>query len=291
MPLKGLNRFRQKIPAFSGKKIAILPVFMLFMAVVAFLTCIYFDSLPALSNSSAALAAVYPLFGVILVMSIGFVFVWQMWFWRNRLKAKYGVTSYQRIFLVGFGGIAWILTTAINQYIPYYLFAPTYWANSPLRLLATPLENLLGNVAPIMLVIRYIITIGLLLTGIMMIIRAVQVFGIDYMVVLYLYFPEESKIQKNEIYSALRHPTYAGAIIIGLGGAFFVFTGLSFISFIVFLVGFYIHIRLIEERELIKRFGSSYIQYRKRVPAFFVSPTNLRAFVRFLTKSDKKHPP
>lgn len=289
MPLKGLDKFRQKIPILSGKKIVILPIFVLLMAAVAFFTYITFDSLPATSNSSVVTAALYPLFGVILVISIGFILVWQMWFWRNRLKVKYGQTSYQRIFLVGFGGVVWILTVAINQYIPYYLFAPTFWSNSPLKFLATPIETYIGIAAPAILIIRCTVAVILLLTGLMMVIRAIQVFGIDYMVVLYLYFPEESKIQKNEIYSVLRHPTYAGALIVGLGGTFFIFTGFSFLAYLVFLGAFYIHIRFIEERELIKRFGNSYSDYRKKVPAFFVSPTKLRPFLRFLTKNENSH--
>jgi protein-S-isoprenylcysteine O-methyltransferase Ste14 len=288
VPIKGLEKFRQKIPAFSGKKIAVLPAFMILMVAVAFFIYIFFDYLPSTLNSLDTIAALYPLLGVILVITIGFILVWQMWLWRNRLKAKYGQTSYQHIFLAGFGGVTWILTVAANQYVPFYLFAPTYWVNSPLRLLSTPIETIFGNAVLAIIVIRYGITIILLLTGLLMAIRAVQIFGIDYMVVLYLYFPEESKIQENEIYSVLRHPTYAGALLIGLGGTFFVFTPLSFLTFALFLVAFYIHIQFVEERELIQRFGSSYSDYRKRVPAFFIKPKKLAEFIRFLKKDNSK---
>lgn len=102
MPLKGLDRFRQKLPALSGKKIAILPIFVVLMGAVALLTYLTFDSLPAASDSSVAITALYPLFGVLLVISVGFVLVWQMWFWRDRLKSKYGQTSYQR------GVLSWV---------------------------------------------------------------------------------------------------------------------------------------------------------------------------------------
>jgi protein-S-isoprenylcysteine O-methyltransferase Ste14 len=288
VPLKGLYEFRQKIPALAGKKIVILPIYVVLMSTVALFIYLTFDFLPAVSNSSVVIAAFFPLFVILLVISIGFVLVWQMWFWRDRLKEKYGATSYQRIFLVGFGGIAWVLTAAINQYIPYYLYAPTFWTDSPLNLLATPMEAFLGIVAPAILIIRFVIAVVLLLTGLLMIVRAILVFGIDYMVVLYLYFPEDSKIQKNEIYSVLRHPTYAGALLIALGGTLFVFTGFSFIFYLVFVGAFCVHIRFVEEHELIKRFGNSYIDYRKKVPAFFVSPTNLWPFLRFLIKENEK---
>jgi protein-S-isoprenylcysteine O-methyltransferase Ste14 len=88
------------------------------------------------------------------------------------------------------------------------------------------------------------------------------------MVVLYLYFLNESKLQKNEIYSVLRHPTYAGAILICLRGTVFTSTPLSFAAFAVFLAGLYIH--MVEECELIERFGDSYRSCRKKVTAFFV---------------------
>ena len=45
--MKGFENFREKTPAFSGKKILILPICVIFMAVVAFFVYITFDSLPA----------------------------------------------------------------------------------------------------------------------------------------------------------------------------------------------------------------------------------------------------
>ena len=116
----------------------------------------------------------------------------------------------------------------------------------------------------------------------MMCARAIQVFGVDYMAVVYLYFPEESHIQENEIYSVLRHPAYASLLIIALGGTFHTFTILSIAAFLAFLLGFYVHIYLVEEKELIQRFGDSYKSYQKKVPAFFIRPKDINIFLRFL---------
>jgi protein-S-isoprenylcysteine O-methyltransferase Ste14 len=115
-----------------------------------------------------------------------------------------------------------------------------------------------------------------------MMIRSLQVFGIDYMAVVYLYFPEESKIQDHKIYSVLRHPMYTGILLVGLGGMFYTFTLYSIIFFIVELSAFYIHIHFVEERELVERFGPSYQEYMKKVPAFFVRPNKLGTFLGFL---------
>ena len=145
-----------------------------------------------------------------------------------------------------------------------------------------PIETYFGNVGPLIFYLKDVLVVFLSIIGLLMCTRAIQVFGFDYMVVLYLYFPEESKVQENEIYSVLRHPTYAGALLIALGGAFFTFTLLSFVTYVLFLVGFYLHVYFVEEKELIQRFGDSYRIYRQKVPAFFINPNNLRIFLCFL---------
>jgi protein-S-isoprenylcysteine O-methyltransferase Ste14 len=287
--IKGLDKFRNKLPILSGKRIAILPIYAILMFIVAFAVYITFDSLPdtlAASGMNSILLSFFPLLGVILMEAAGFSLVWQLWYWRDHLKAKYGPTSYQRVFLIGFAGIIWILTIAINQYIPYYSLAKSFWASSPLQVFATPLETYLVIASTLILYIKDAIAVILFIIGLLMCTRAVQVFGFDYMTVVYLYFPEESQIQKNEIYSALRHPAYAGALLICLGGTLFTFTLLSFAAYLIFLSAFYLHIHFIEEKELIQRFGDSYVDYRMKVPAFFASPKKISTLLRFVFKRD-----
>jgi protein-S-isoprenylcysteine O-methyltransferase Ste14 len=283
--IKGFDKFRAKVPAFSGKKVILLPIFMIFMASLAFLVYFTFDAFPNLFAASgiiASLLSFFPLFGVVIIEIAGFMLVWQMWLWKDKMKEKYGRKSYQRMFLIGFGGVTWVLTVAINQFIPYYSFAPTFWASSPLQVLATPIETFLGNAGPLIFYLKDVLMVFLSIIGLLMCTRAIQVFGFDYMVVLYLYFPEESKVQENEIYSVLRHPVYAGAFLIALCGAFLTFTFLSFVTYVLLLVGFYLHVHFVEEKELIQRFGDSYRTYRQKVPAFFINPNDLRAFLHFL---------
>ena len=285
MLIKGFDKFRAKIPAFSGKKIIVLPIFMVCMASLAFLAYITFDALPNLLAATGIIAdllSFFPLFGVIIIEVAGFMLVWQLWLCRDKMKEQYGQTSYQRMFLIGFGGIIWILTVAINQFIPYYSFAPVFWASSPLQVLATPIETFFGIAGPLIFYLKDGLAVFLSIIGFLMCTRAIQVFGFDYMVVLYLYFPEESKIQENEIYSVLRHPAYAGALLIAIAGAFLTFTFLSFVAYVLLLVGFYLHIHFVEENELIQRFGDSYRSYRQKVPAFFIKPNNMSVFLRFL---------
>jgi protein-S-isoprenylcysteine O-methyltransferase Ste14 len=257
------------------------------MIAVAFVVYFTFDSLPGIltdSGINAIMLSFFPLFGVMIMESAGFLLVWQIWHWREHLKAKYGQTSYQRIFLVAFTGILWVITIAVNQYIPYYLFAERFWASSPLQILALPLETFFGIASSIVFYVKMILAVILSIVGLLMCVRSVQTFGIDYMVVVYLYFPEEGQIQENEIYSVLRHPVYAGALIIALGGAFLTFTLFSFATYLMLLTGFYLHVHFVEEKELIQRFGDSYHEYRRKVPAFFARPKNIRVFFSFLLK-------
>jgi protein-S-isoprenylcysteine O-methyltransferase Ste14 len=292
MQIKGFEKFRKKLPALSGKKMAILPIYAICMIVIAFAVYVTFDSLPAILASSGIneiILSFFPLVGVIIMESVGFLFVWQLWFLRDRLKAKYGPTSYQRVIFVGFAGIVWVLTVAVNQYIPYYLFAQDFWASSSVQVVGTSLETFLGNTAPAVFYVKEVLALILFVFGLLTLVRAIQVFGVDYMAVVYVYFPEESKIQENAIYSILRHPTYAGVLLIALGGAFFTFTLLSFAAYLILLTGFYIHIYLVEEKELIKRFGNSYREYQNKVPAVFVNPKNIGTFLRFLFKQENKN--
>jgi protein-S-isoprenylcysteine O-methyltransferase Ste14 len=258
------------------------------MIAVAFVVYFTFDSLPAIlmnSGINAIVLSLFPLFGVMIMESIGFFLIWQIWHWRDYLKAKYGPTSYQRILLVGFAGILWIITIAVNQYIPYYTFAEKFWTSSPLQILGLPLENFFGIASSIVSYVKDTLAIILTIIGLLTCTRAVQTFGIDYLIVVYLYFPEEGQIQDKEIYSILRHPVYAGALFIALGGAFLTFTLFSFATYLILLIGFYFHIHFVEEKELIQRFGNSYRQYRGKVPAFFVRPKNICVFFSLLLKN------
>ena len=260
------------------------------MIAVAFVVYFTFDSLPAVlmgSGINEIVLSFFPLFGVMVMESAAFFLVWQIWHWRDYLKAKYGPKSYQRILLVGFAGILWVLTITVNQYIPYYSFAQRFWESSPLQILALPLETFFGIASSIVFYVKDTLAVILSIVGLLTCARSVQTFGFDYMVVVYLYFPEESQIQAREIYSVLRHPVYAGALLIALGGAFLTFTLFSFATYLILLTGFYLHVHFVEEKELVQRFGDSYREYRMRVPAFFVNPKNIGAFFLFLLgKSD-----
>lgn len=117
--------------------------------------------------------------------------------------------------------------------------------------------------------IALILVIYLLVTGIVLWVRAFLVFGIDNLSLMYVYYPAESRLVDSKIYGILRHPIYSAvlriifALVLWNGSAFALFAGaiapLTMLAWV----------RLVEERELIERFGDGYRDYRDRTPAFF----------------------
>ncbi len=121
-----------------------------------------------------------------------------------------------------------------------------------------------------------------LIVGATLWIRGIVAFGFDNLALLYVYFPEEGKIVDSNIYSILRHPVYAGALRVIIALALLNGNGNS-IAFIPFApLGLFGWIRLVEEKELIERFGQFYLDYRKRVPAFWPRLRDYGKFFGFL---------
>jgi protein-S-isoprenylcysteine O-methyltransferase Ste14 len=285
MEIKGIEKLREKVPILSGKKIFLLPLYALTISSLSILVMIKFDSIPSMAKSSGInpiLLSFFPLIGELIVCTVGFVLAFQMWFWKDWLKRKYGQFSYLHIFFVGFAGISCVLSLSINLFIHYWSFSSFFWISSPLKFLIIPPEVYFYASGTLISWAKIALSVFFSGLGITMIIRSLQTFGLDYMAVIYLYFPEESKIQNHKIYSVLRHPAYTGVLLIGLGGMFSTLTLYSVIFYLVFLVGFYIHIHFVEEKELLVRFGPSYQEYMKKVPAFFVKPNKLGVFLGFL---------
>ncbi|MHA2128238.1 MAG: methyltransferase family protein [Promethearchaeota archaeon] len=256
------------------------------MTVLANITILrFFDLLPtiiSLNGLIGAFSSWFPVIGVLLMEFIGLLLVYQVFSRIEKLKLKYGKLSYQRIILVGFAGISIIVSLAVHNYISMVMWESSFWMSNPFRSFVVPLASFVPDFQSFFRILGMVISIFLLILGVMMVIRTIQIFGVDYIAVVYLYFPEESELQDHEIFSILRHPTYAAAIFICLGGVFLQQNLYSLIFFIIYYLGFYIHVHFVEEKELIQRFGDSYINYRKKVPAFFVNPKNLLLFLKLI---------
>lgn len=286
MWLKGFDKFRAKMPILSGKGILLVPLFVIVILAITLALFIFVDHLPGLllsAGTNQVLLSLLPPIAVLVVELVGFVLVSQMWRFRDEFKKRYGALSYRRIAPVGFAGVLLaFVALQINQFIRFYSLSSSFWSTSPLRVLGVPLDSLLASGGSILFWVKTVLALVFLVFGILMWVRAFLVLGFDYMAVVYLYFPEDSEIKDNQVYTALRHPMYAGVILINIAGTLSTFTVFSGILCAAFIVGFWIHVHFVEERELIKRFGPSYAEYRNRVPAFFVSPSHIGTLIRFL---------
>jgi protein-S-isoprenylcysteine O-methyltransferase Ste14 len=127
-------------------------------------------------------------------------------------------------------------------------------------------------------------TIGwyMLFTGTALWIRSVLEFGADNLALLYVYYPEEGRINASSIFGILRHPVYSSVLHIWIGLALLNGNANSVIFTIFIPLGLTGWIRLVEEKELIGRFGQSYIDYRKQIPAFLPHLRDIGKFFTFL---------
>jgi protein-S-isoprenylcysteine O-methyltransferase Ste14 len=120
-----------------------------------------------------------------------------------------------------------------------------------------------------------------LVVGILLWLRSVTTFGVDYLTMLYVYYPSESRINNSTIFRILRHPIYAAALYIGIGLSMVHANWYALLVALIlpiFLTGW---IRLVEEKELLERFPE-YSDYRKHTPAFWPLPRDCITFFRFL---------
>lgn len=80
--------------------------------------------------------------------------------------------------------------------------------------------------------------------------------------------PEDQKLVIDGLQRKVRHPLYSGTILIFLG--YFIYNPLlsSFVTLLALFIYLPIGIHL-EEKKLIQKFGQTYVDYKKRVPALF----------------------
>jgi protein-S-isoprenylcysteine O-methyltransferase Ste14 len=282
-----MEKLREKLPDYPGMRIAILPLVAIMGGVLAYLFLIILDIIPRLYGSYAFLMAIEPftpILGSIFIAALGLWMIWGVWNKRTQMKELYGDLAYQRIIFRGVTGVAVVFALVCHTFMSIRSLPPGPPVNDLTIQWSRSLLPLFGVALGIELWIRVILSGVLLILGLLTVRSAFFTFGVDYMAVIYLYFPEESKIQQHEIYSVIRHPTYLAAILLGVSGLFFRFSVYSiFMGLLVFLV-FRLQIWK-EEKELVERFGEGFIDYQEKVPALLVRPSKIRAYFRFLRMS------
>jgi protein-S-isoprenylcysteine O-methyltransferase Ste14 len=251
MELKGMDQLRKHVPDLNstsgGLRVGLYILGWFLLVTLYFVTT---DRIPTWSIDSQ-----------IIIIALGFL-VLSFFFSRKKLyREKYKELAYRNAFAhYGIPGLALIMSAvAHTAYMNGVPLVHGWWTT-------------------------VFITLGwlMLIVGAGLWIRGIQAFGFDNLALLYVYYPEEGKIVDSNIYSVLRHPVYAGVLRVIIGLALLNGNSNS-LTFILFApLGLFSWIRLVEEKELLERFGASYAGYRKRVPAFWPRPHDLGKFFGFL---------
>lgn len=196
----------------------------------------------------------------IVVMALGFLILRRFFTQRKNFIEKYKEMAYQQAFVrFAIPGLAVIFAA----------LAHTAYMNGP------------KFTQPTITVTLSVLGWFLVIVGAILWIRAVFAFGLDYLTMLYVYFPEEGRIVNSSIYGVLRHPVYAGALRIGIGLAC-LNAGIYALTFALLLpLGVTGWVWLVEEKELLERIPD-YAEYKKQVPAFFPKIKQFPAFFKFL---------
>jgi protein-S-isoprenylcysteine O-methyltransferase Ste14 len=285
--LKGIEKWIEHIPDYIGLKIFTFPLLMGISFTIGLLNLLFFDLISRTypeNDLLFALEPILPITGVVINLVIGFTIISLMWRKKNQFLQENKVTAYQRGFRIGINGIGLILSVLFHLFFNISVLFST----NPINPLTETLSiNLLKNTIILSengFIVRIILWLVFFILGLLSVRRSLLNFGIDYMGLIYLYYPEESEVQNNKIYSVLRHPAYGSLFLIGLSGVFLIFSIYSFIFYSIFVIGFTLFVANVEEKELVERFGDSYKDYMKRIPRFFPKPNKMLIYLKYVIK-------
>lgn len=250
MKLKGFDELARRVPELNstgGKTRVALRFWGFFILTTAYF--IISDQIPTWTIDSQ-----------IVIMSLGFLFLRRFFTQRKIFIEKYKEMAYRHAFIkFAIPGLAIIF--AAMAHITYM--------NGP-KFTQPAITSILFALGCLF------VSIGAVLWF-----RSMFVFGLDYLTMLYIYFPKEGRIVNSSIYSILRHPIYAGALRVGIGLAC-LNTGIYALTFALLMpLGFTGWVRLVEEKELIERIPE-YAEYRKHTPAFWPQISKLSIYFKFL---------
>ncbi|MFQ5832061.1 MAG: methyltransferase family protein [Candidatus Thorarchaeota archaeon] len=281
---KGIEKLREKLPGYPGRRLALIPLLALLVCIVGLAFMLSMDTVSRIFADVAILAdiePVLPVLGAFISMSTGILCIRRVWTKREQAMAELGDLAYQRMLVTGLAGVFLILSVILHAFVSVRSLPPGPPVNELTSFLSTSIFSLLGVPYALDLAVRIVAGSVFTILAAMTAARAVLTFGIDYMTVVYLYFPEESELQENEIYSVVRHPAYFGIILFGVGAILFRLSVYSVLFALIIAIGLLVHLR-VEEGELIERFGDSYSEYMRNVPGLRVKPRDFGTYLRFL---------
>ncbi len=239
----------------------------------------------------ASLEPYIPFSGSLFWILGGLTIVHVVWRKRDKLIARDKRTAFQKSVKYSFTGIPLVFGGIIHGFLPVsWLATKIFSFSDPQNPLTNLFETSIGKIIASVagnpnyndMIPRIIFSVLFLILAVVNILRTIFVLGIDNASMLYVYYPEESKIVDKKIYSIVRHPLYVSAYLIAISVVISNFSVFSIGISIIFAACFSYHIFGIEEKELIERFGDDFRKYRKTTPALIIHPKNWGSFIRFL---------
>jgi protein-S-isoprenylcysteine O-methyltransferase Ste14 len=252
MTIKGLDQLRQHVPDLNNP-LGILR-YLLLSVVLLFLVTTLFNSIPLSWTYGQLVAEIF--FGC-----LGFGLLYLFFRFKKEFKARFGSLAYSKAGRwFGFPGVT-IIAVVIAH-----------------------IRSLPGPGIPHFQGYIIVPAVGWVLIGVgtLLGLRTVLTFGVDNLTMLYVYFPEESRLVNHKIYTILRHPAYSALQLIAFGLALLNGNWFALACALIFAIGLWAWVHLVEESELIGRFGPTYLDYRQRVPAFWPRLRDLLGFFEFL---------
>lgn len=298
MELTGKNEMLKHLPNRPKYvlKLYLLQVIGIFLITIIILFIL--DLLPRFYpsiNWLVSLEPYIPFIGSFFAILGGITIVHVVWRKRDKFIVKNKDTAFQKSVKYTFTGIPIFLSGFVHGFLPVsWLATKIFSFSEPQNSLTILFEKSIGEIIATNLgyplyndfIPRIVFVFIFLIIAIVNILRTIFILGIDNASMLYVYYPEESKIVETKIYSIVRHPLYVSVYLVAISSMISNFSIYSIGIFIIMTACFSYHIYCIEEKELIKRFGNDFKEYRKTTPALIIYPKNWGKFLKFLVGRD-----
>ena len=221
----------------------------------------------------------FPYLGSSIAIIGGLYLVHQTWYRKEKYLAEDKERAYQKTVKFTFTGIPMVFIGTLHAFLPVtkvplnLISIPTP-INPITSFLSTSIFELIAQNLGIPsfddFLIRFILSSFFFILGLATAFRSINVFGVDNAALVYLYYPEESKIVDHKIYSIVRHPQYLGLIVIWVGW-WWVWAAVYAFDFGMFiLVLTWIEAYLEEKFILEKLFGDKFREYRRQTGMFWI---------------------
>jgi len=195
---------------------------------------------------------------------------------RKKYRERHGELAYQRLYYrfmiytlpFGAASLYFPILLKTDYFLPVIISLPSHFVT----------KNLLPKeIAPFI-----VIPLGVFLIIVGALIRKPSGgFDFDIDSYVYLMFPEKSRKVEGGIYDYVRHPRYLGRVFLVMGLGVLANNILALGIAVIHFLSYFMLIK-IEDGELVKRFGESFRQHQKEVPALIPKYGNWRKVVKFV---------